>query len=105
CGGAARRRQKRGWTLLHQSIPIRCSQRSRVDHDRSREVATDDKRPKYVRLKTPQPAVDANTLRFEISDHRGRPRSLKRRPALSAVEDHDPDHAGSWPVLPPYPKV
>jgi hypothetical protein len=25
---------------------------------------------------------------------------LKRRPPLSAVEDHDPDHAGSWPVLP-----
>jgi predicted deacylase len=33
CGGGARRRQKQGQTLLHQSIPIRCSQRSRVDHD------------------------------------------------------------------------
>src|SRR5262245_35553619 len=56
-------------------------------------------------IETPRPVIDASTLRFEISDHRGRPRSLKRRLAVSAVEGHDPDHVGLRSALPQYPKV
>jgi hypothetical protein len=54
----------------------------------SREIAPDDKGVEQMRLEAPQPVVSLHTSRVEVSDHRGRPRPLKRRLAVGTVEAH-----------------
>src|ERR1700730_8386305 len=77
----------------------------RVDRQRNRDVAADENRPQHVRLKTPQPVVAEYALSFEISDHRRRPCSLKRRATVGAVEAHHPNRPGAPCVVTEYPKI
>ncbi len=58
-----------------------------------------------MRLKTPQPVVAKHALSFEISDHRGRPRTVKGRVTVGAVEAHHPDSPGMPCVIPEHPKI
>src|ERR1700694_2701932 len=78
-------------TISQQDFPRSATRASRsqvlrVDRQRNRDVAADENRPQHVRLKTPQLVLAEHALHFEIGDHRGRPRTLKRRVTVGAVE-------------------
>jgi hypothetical protein len=58
-----------------------------------------------MHLQTPQPLVAEHALRFEISDHSGRPYPLKRRTPVCTVEGHHPHCPGAPRVIPEYLKI
>ena len=58
-----------------------------------------------MRLKPPLPILAEDAARLEIGDHRRRSRSLKRRPAVGAVEAHHSGHPGVPCVFAKHPQI
>src|SRR6266851_555830 len=67
-----------------------------VDRDRKRDVAADEDRVEHVSLVAPDLVVAQHAIAAQVRDQHRRSLSLKRRPAVGAVEA---DHAGETRVM------
>src|SRR2546426_5159415 len=68
----------------------------RVDRDRKRDVAADEHRVEHVSLVAPDLVVAQHAIAAQVRDQHRRSFSLKRRPAVGAVEA---DHAGETRMM------
>jgi hypothetical protein len=91
--------------MLSVPLPGSRAQAFGIDCQRKWMVAADENWPQRVRLKTPQPVIAEHTLRFEISNHRGRSHHLHRRTTIGPIQAHHPNHPGAPRVVSEHPKI